>query len=84
MRCLIGKRYLKNRELRYFVTKDKRRGYGVEICEITYSRKKQFLCQDNPSGFKKALKFAKQIKAGMVLPEHLKNIADDFKTDGYI
>ena len=48
MRQLIGRKFMRDKELQYYILGGGKKGYMVEICEITHIRKVEALL---PGGF---------------------------------
>ena len=83
MRQLVGKKKLNDKERKYFITGDRRRGYTVEVCETTCVRKSEPLFPGGADGWRKAKAFASRMRDEVVEAEHLKGIAEDFINNHY-
>lgn len=83
MHQLIGRKFMRDKELQYYILGGGKKGYMVEICEITHIRKVEALLPGGFAGWRKAREFARRICKETVLAEHLKCIVEDYIEDNY-
>lgn len=77
----VGRATWDNAEYEYLVTADEKRGIGVEIRETTTRSAFALLLPMTPDNLEKVLEFAARLAQGLVFPDTLPELAEDFRTE---
>ena len=77
----VGRATWDNAVLEYLVTEDEKRGIGVEIRETTTKSAVALLLPVRPENLQKVLEFASRLAEGMVFPDNLCEVAEDFLSE---
>ncbi len=78
MRQLVGRKIVGDMELQYSVLGGGKKGYSIEICEISRYREEEALFPGDSEGRCRAQEFAKWMYEQGVMAVHLKGIVEDY------
>lgn len=77
----VGRATWDNAALEYLVTQEEGRGIGVEIRETTTRSAFALLLPVSRENLEKVLDFASRLAEGLVFPDNLPELAEDFRAE---
>lgn len=84
MRKSMGKAFVGDSVMEYFVTGDNRLGYSAEIQQSVTYRAVEQLLPGGDENFQRACRFVQNLREGTVYADALWQVAEDYRSDAAI